>query len=261
MREKRFEKLKYDILKPHAHRFDVDPAGDYMRPGNSPPERAFQVLSCSLEMLIYLGDNAFPARDRSLRKKGGKWMRQALLFEGGNASMLLAHAVPALMARMDGRLSVDEPNQPFVPAEDHLRLLKTVSSFYALGKNDDKFIEQCDSEFRVMETHEPRDAVREGEAAPNAYSEALLRGENPDDDPELVRMQREYARDFFIDRATFKVAKKGLDSKDRVIVHGKLARFVDLEEPEATELRARVLAAWREGTAPYREYALLDSKN
>jgi hypothetical protein len=262
LRESRLDRTKLDVLKGYAHAFDVDPEGDYLRPGNSPPERAFQVLSCSLDFLIYLGDVAFPALDKRTRKRGAKWLRQALLFFGGNASVLLANAVPLLMVETGGRLSPADPADPVVSPEQHLRLHKAVQSFFPIGRKDEGFMDRCLAEFRVMEAHEPRERVREGEQEPNEYSAALLRGENPDDDPELVAMQREYARDWFIDRATFGAVSRGLDGKDRKILSGKLVRFSQLTDESASrELRTRALAAWVTGLGPYHDYARLDSQS
>jgi hypothetical protein len=258
----RLAKLKLDVLKKGAHVFDIDPTRDYMKPGNSPPEQAFMVASCSLDFLIHLSQVAFPAVGRRTRKRGGKWVMQALLFHGGAGMELLAHASPALMVAMDGRLSADQPAESVIGADHHLRFQKAVESFYPLGLDRRKFLENCLAEFRVMETHEPRGPVVEGTQSANEYSQALLRGENPDDDPELVSMQREYARDFFIDRATYDAVTNALEPADVKIMLDDFARFVTLDDPKAAlKLRARALAGWSEGLKPYLEYALLDSKS
>jgi hypothetical protein len=261
LREKRLEKIKFDILKPKAHAFDVDPTGDYHRPGNSPPERAFQVLTCALEMLVYLIDEgAFPAVDNRARKRGSKWTRQALLFNGGAGALVLAHGITTLMVQLEGRFSDDEPDENVIDVSRHRRLMEAVRSFYPLPRDSSEFMERCLAEFKVMETHKPRDAIVEYPSLANEYSRALLNGENPDDDPALVAMQKEYARDFFIDRATFSAFNKAIDKKDRRILNDKMVRFTAVKDPrQAAELRQRALAAWIEGSRPYREYARIDS--
>jgi hypothetical protein len=139
-------------------------------------------------------------------------------------------------------------------------LQEAVSSFYPLPRESADFMERCAGEFRVMETHKPREPVVENPSEANEYSQALLRGENPDDDPTLVEMQRKYARDFFIDRATFTAINKAIDKKDRRILGDKMVRFTMVDDPrQAAELRERALAAWTEGLGPYREYARMDA--
>lgn len=217
-------------------------------------------MSCALDMLIHLAEAAFPALDRRTRKRGAKWTMQALLFNGGDGSIMLAHAVTALMVRANGRLSDEEPAENVVDVSCHRRLQEAVASFYPLPRHSTDLIADCDLEYRVMDTHKPREAVLEDPSAGNEYSQALLRGENPDDDPALVAMQREYARDFFIDRATFGVIRQTLDRRDRVLLRDKLVRFPRVEDPkQASELRKRNLAAWIEGLRPYHEYARVDS--
>jgi hypothetical protein len=257
LRERTLEKNKFDMLKGKAVAYDVDPAGDYMKPGNNPPEQAFQLLRCGLHLLLHVSDNAFPAIDSRTRKRGPKWIRQGILFNGDKGTLLLAHAVPALMAKLDGRLGGDEP--PELTGDHHRRFYETVKSFYPLMKGAN-FVEQCMREFEVMETHEVRPVVVEGVQPANEYSQALMRGENPDEDPGLVAMQRDYARDYFIDRAIFVAIRQTLSPNDQKLLQDKLFRFVMVEDAEAAELRSRSRRAWIEGIGPYLEYARLDAQ-
>jgi hypothetical protein len=255
--DRKLEKIKFDVLKPHAYKFDVELQDDLVRPGNSPPERAFVVLSCAFELLVTLAEVAFPALDRKTRRRGAKWTRQSLLFLGGDAAVMLANAMTNLLVHTEGRLALDEP--PVVGVEEHRRLRDAVHSFYPVPTARSAFLPGCEEEFRVMESHQPRQPVAEGEQEPNEYSRALLRGENPDEDPRLVRLQQEYARDFYIDRATNDVMRRALPKMDRKMLGEKLVRFGALNESDAAEFRQRALAGWIEGLKPYHEYALIDA--
>ena len=132
-KERSIAYLGRETLKGYALDFDVDPDGDYMRPGNSPPERAFQIARSAFDLLVGISERGVPSQDRKTQKRGGKWMIQNILFRGGQVSISqLAHGLPALMVRIDGALGDDEI--PRVGAVEHARFLKTVEDFYPLGK-------------------------------------------------------------------------------------------------------------------------------
>jgi hypothetical protein len=213
-------------------------------------------------MLIYLIDaEAFPAVDKKARKRGSRWTQQALLFHGLAGALVLAHGITTLMVQLEGRFTNDEGDEDVIDVSCHRRLQEAVTSFYPLPLDSSKLMDRCLGEFKVMETHEPREAVVENPSQANEYSQALLRGENPDEDPALVATQREYARDFFIDRATYSAFSKAIDKKDRKLLRDKMVRFTQVHDPkQVAELRERTLAAWIEGARPYREYARLDSE-
>jgi hypothetical protein len=259
LRATKLDKIKDYVMKAHALKFDVDPDGDYMRPGNSPPERAFMVLNCMYPMLLTMLEMSFPAVDARTRKRGAKWTRQSLLYQAGESCMVLANAVTTLMVETEGKLASDQP--PVVGVEEHQRLKDAIFSFYPLPVKAANIIPGCAEEFEVMRTHQPREQVAEGKQEPNEYSAALLRGENPDEDPRLVQIQKEYARDFFIDRANFQSIRIAMHAKDRVLLRDKMVRFINLKGKESEELRQRALAGWIKGLEPYHEYALLDSQS
>jgi hypothetical protein len=259
VRASKADKIKDYVMKAHALKFDVDPDGDYMRPGNSPPERAFMVLDCMFPMLMTMLDVCFPALDARTRKRGAKWTRQSLLYQAGEACMLLANAVTTLMVELEGKLALDQP--PVVGLDEHQRLKDAVFSFYPLPVKASNIIPGCAEEFEVMKTHKPRERVAEGKEEPNEYSAALLRGENPDEDPRVVQIQKEFARDFFIDRANFQSIRIAMHAKDRVLLRDKMVRFINLKGSEAEEIRQRALAGWTKGLEPYHEYARLDAES
>ena len=92
-------------------------------------------------------------------------MVQNILFRGGQTSISqLAHALPALMVRIDGALGDDEI--PRLGAAEHERLLKTVEDFYPLGKGPAEHMRTSfPGEFDVLTTHELRDEVKDGDVA------------------------------------------------------------------------------------------------
>jgi hypothetical protein len=282
MRASTIEKSKYAVLTKHALRYGIEPDVDYMRPGNNPAETAFQLLRCGIDMLVVMADNGFPTEDKGLRKKGGKYIREALFYYGDWGAILFGQMAPLLYLKTDGRLSGKEP--PELTVEHHRKLYKTASSFYPYVKNP-KLLGQVLREYTILETHEipeveedenktDRDkpegdefeaVIREemrqvGPAPPlSEYAQALERGENPDDDPALVQRQRDYARDFFIEKATSAALRTSLAPNDRKLFTRKIVRSFSLEGSKAEEFRNRIRSAWIEGCQAYLEYARLDA--
>ena len=256
VRESTIEKSKFEILKPSALSYDVDPAGDYMRSGNNPAETAFQLLRCGLEHLLAMADHGFPTVDSKTRKRAPKYIRQALFFYGDGGAIIFAQMVPLLYVKVDGRLSGEEPSE--LTTEHHRNLFKTASSFYPLMKKS-SVLEESQREYKVLEQHELPQEDSDGEVPVNDYAQALLRGENPDDDPRLVALQRDYARDYFIEKCTSFAIKHSLAPNDRRILKNKFARFQRLDEPAATEYRERLRNAWIEASRTYLEFARLDA--
>jgi hypothetical protein len=259
MRASTLDRNKFEVLKQKALAYDVDPTDDYMRPGNNPPETAFQLLRVGLEMLLYMTDNGFPTFDSRTLKKAPKYLRQSLLFYGDMGALVLAHTVPLSYVKENGHLSGDEP--PELTVDHHRRLYETVSSFYPFKRMGTTVAQDCLREYTVLEKHElPEEVVNEEQPPANEYSQALLRGENPDEIPELVAMQREYARDFFIEKATTRAIKLGLSPNDRKHMRDKFVGSPSIEDPSArAEFLERIRNAWIEGSQTYLDYALLDA--
>ena len=281
MRASAIEKSKYEVLKKHALRYGLEPDDDYMRPGNNPAETAFQLLRCGIDMLVVMADYGFPTQDKGLRKKGGKYTRQALFYYGDWGAILFGQMAPLLYMKTDGRLSGEEP--PELTVERHRKLYETASSFYPYMKNP-KLLGQVLREYTVLETHElpeedeedenrsdrdqpegdefeekQREVIKPKGPPLSEYAQALERGENPDDDPALVQRQRDYARDFFIEKATSVGLKTSLAPNDRKLFAGKFVRSFALEESKAEDFRNRIRSAWIEGCQAYLEYARLDA--
>jgi hypothetical protein len=257
MRASTVEKGKFEILKQKALNYDIDPAGDYMRPGNNPAEKAFQLLRCGIEMLLAMTDDGFPSVDSRTRKRVPKYIRQALYFYGDAGALIFGQTVPLLYAKLDGRITGEEPSE--LTGDHHRHLYETVTSFYPYKKLGINVGEECLSEYRLMENHEVPQEVVDGAIPANEYTQALLNGENPDDDPRLVALQRDYARDFFIEKSTTLAIKNSLSPNDRKLLKNKFVRSRQLEEPAATEFRDRLRNAWIEGSQTYLEFARLDA--
>jgi hypothetical protein len=258
----RLEKTKSAVMQRQAHRMGLDPSGDYVKPGATPAEQAYVVGLSAFDLLVQISHTAFPAVSGRTRRKGGKYLRHVLLYRAENGVEMLAKAIPGVLAATNGRLSPDQPAETVVDADYHMRVRRACESFYPVGAGKQGFfLERCLTEYRVMETHEPRPAVVEGEQSANEYSQALMRGENPDDDPELVRQQRDYARDYFIAWATSVAVRSALDKQDVKVLEEEIINFWMLENPKAAaKLRERALATWLEGVKPYLELASVDAK-
>ena len=69
-KERSIAYLGRETLKGFALDFDVDPDGDLMKPGNSPPERAFQVARSAFDLLVGISELGFPSLDRRTQKRG-----------------------------------------------------------------------------------------------------------------------------------------------------------------------------------------------
>jgi hypothetical protein len=250
--------FKYETLKGFALDFDVDPDGDYMKPGNSPPERAFQIARSAFDLLVGISERGVPSLDRKTQKRGGKWMVQNILFRGGQTSITqLAHALPALMARIDGALGDDE--FPRLGAAEHVRFLKAVEDFYPLGKGPAEHMRTTfPAEFEVLTTHELRDDVKNGLVTGTRYEQALLKGEDPDTDPSLVAEQREWARDYYILQATLISVRQVLQLDWKKLVD-KIVKTVDPNDAAMLPFRKRLVDAWAYGSRTYRQYAAIDS--
>jgi len=263
--DRKLQEAKRNALLGYALNFELEPDGDYFRAGNNPPEHAFQLLSCGLDMSLAFIDKAFPSFDRGTLKKGRKWAREAIAWSGGNSGGFMARAVPTLLARTHGRVGddADDSVEAITDPDFHLSMRKSVEDFFprlrhSAAEGDIKsLVEQCDAEFAVIDKGGPREAVAEGEEPASEYSLALMRGEDPSQDGELLEAQRLYARDYFIHRAALAAAQTLMFLADVKRLWPKLIVVFDPNEPRMSEYRQQALAAWVEASRPYREYALL----
>lgn len=254
--------LKRETLKTHALKYDLDPALDYAKPGNSPPERAFQLLACGFDLMMVVMGAGFPARRRRGRRSARRWVRQNLPWAGANGAAFMACALPTLLAEMDGRLCEDgdDDAEAVVDPHHHLMLRRTVEDFYPKLHPDKQRqkLDSCAAEFDVIREHRPREEVTSGKERPTGYSLALMRGEEPDDDPELVEAQRRYARDYFMYKASLATMASAAHVADVRRLTRKAIPSLDPGARRVSRYRSRALAAWIEGSRPYRQYASLE---
>jgi hypothetical protein len=276
--DRRIAYLKHNALQKQALTFDLDPELDYARPENSDPERAFHLLQCGFDLLTEIAHSGFPSLKRRGRKQGSKWVRETLLWRGTETSRFLAHVTPTLLAATGGRLTDDGEDvaEAVADPDHHLMLERSVSKFFPRelwlkppkmegGKSRQLYppdiIDKCCAEFEVLEKRTPREEVASGEQPANEYSLALMRGEEPEDDSELAELQRRYARDYFIHRASVAAIDRALRPPDFNRLGGKLIPFLDPTNRKLSKYRARALGAWVEGTKSYRKYALIEFQN
>jgi hypothetical protein len=254
---RRLPYLRRESLKRLALAYDLEPDGDYHKPGNSASERAFHLVQCGFDLTVSLFKSGFPTVDRRTQRRSAKFGLDNLIY-GYRVAVLAGYCLPWLMMNTDGRLLDMDDDEGVVGREHHEALLRSIAEFFPLSGKQATSFQMFPDEFKVLETHEPRDRVAERAATGTRYSEALMRGENPDDDPELVREQWEYARDWFINQASIRVLRElmGADFgllKDKVFILGRQSG------PKTGELRRKQLNAWIEGSRVYREYALIHS--
>jgi hypothetical protein len=250
------EKIRATALKWSALKYELDIENDYARPDNTPPERAFQVLNSGFDLAVEIARSGIPSVDRRTQKRGAKWMIEDIPFREGPIGVnMLAIGMPAVLARTGGDLlgAIDGPT---ASVEQHRKLEASVSDFYALPANYNPIMVAALAEYDVMETKRPRPQVFNGLEPGTRYSQALVDGEDPDKDPELVAEQQRWARDFFIAEITRSSCELMLGN-DYEKLKEHIVRMVDLKEG-ADEYRERLLAAWMRGSETYREYAIID---
>jgi hypothetical protein len=260
LRKDKWAKAREMALKSDALTFDLEIDGDYMRSDLRPSERAFQLLWCSFDLLLAITNGPFPAIGRH-SAKGSKYMRQDLFLYGGKAARFLAHAFPTLLEATQGCLaSRTERLDPELPPEHFGVLAEVVKDFYPLAKGEPQLLVDALAEFRLLEAKEMRPAVAKGEAPGSRYAQAVLRGEDPDADPELVEEQWNFARDYFINQAGLGSGRFLLrqDFKRMRLAHALLDMAEAPPERETDRYRRGALKAWIEGSRRYLEFARLD---
>jgi hypothetical protein len=251
-----YEKNRVAGLKWSALKYELDPENDYARAGNTPPERAFQVLNSGFYLAFGIAREGIPSVDPRTRKRAGKWLMENIPFRDAPVGVnVLGIALPTVMARSGGNLDGAVEGQG-ATVEQHERLAASVNDFYPLESRRRTIMTDALEEYEVMETKQARPPVANGVQPGSAYSQALVRGEDPDLDPALVAEQRRWARDYFISHITISACALIL-GPDLARVEDKMSRLIDLEEGVG-EYRERLLGAWVRGSQVYRDYALLD---
>ncbi len=185
--------LRRELLTPLAAEKGLSYDAEVISPGRSPEQNAYHFVSCGADILVAFCDaDAFPCGDRKTSRRGAKLISRSLSGPGPRrAAIFLARALTVLLHD-----TVRPPNPEL--AHTHALILNLIDEHYPLDDAALELIEQCRAEFRVMDTHEVRQEVRSGYAMATAYHLALLDppsadSTNPDDHPELVDIQTQYA--------------------------------------------------------------------
>lgn len=252
---KKGEKLRQDSIQGEALNRDLDPVGDYFKPDNGPSERAFHLVACGYDMLLTMSGPGFPSLDRRTRAKAAKWTPEVSLYRGGQVSTTLAKLMARLMEQLDGRLTEDDEVR--VSGAHHRRLYEAVDDFYPVEMHKNLIL-MCLGEFDTLKENRLRMEVKSGEEVGSEYAQALLRGEDPSQDPRLVQIQRDYARDWFINTATVELSRF-LHGLDFPLLEDSVIEIAKPTDRDLTGFRAQQLDAWRHGMRAYMEYAELDS--
>ena len=252
------------MLIPACVNFDLEYVDEISRPGTSPPQQAFQLVSAGYELLLSTAASSrgFPAFGSLTCSRGAIAARRRFLWSGLLGSVFLAHALPTLMERMAGQLSDEGEDAGQFPTDPgyHLNARKRVADFFPLPPQHKVFIHNCLAEFRVIGNREPREDVVEGKAWGTPYSHALMRGDNPDDEPQLVWEQIRYARDYFINQASLAVTEIVLERKKRGVFKFYKDELVDISTGDSARMRnfrARMLRAWMAGASGYHDYTVM----
>jgi hypothetical protein len=255
-RASKYNKLRSMTLKWSALKYDLEPDEDFAKPGNSPPARAFQLLNTGFDLAIEIASTGIPSLDKKTQKRGAKWLIEDTPYrEGPMGINMLAIALPLLLARTGGDLfgAIDGPT-PSV--EQDKALEDVVTDFFPLPNHYVPWIEEAVEEFEVMETKQPRPQVFNDLEPGSAYSQALKKGEDPDQNPDLVAEQRRWARDYFISVIT-KYSCFLILGRDWGRLEDKMVTMVETGE-RIDEFREYLLGAWVRGSQSYLDYARMD---
>lgn len=226
-----------ELLTPLAAEKGLSYNAEVISPGRSPEQHAYHFVSIGADILVALCEvDAFPSADRKTSRRGAKLLSKSLSGPGARrATVFLARVFTVLMHE-----TVRPPN----PEIAHVRplILELIDEHYPLDQEALELVEGCRAEFNVMDTHEVRDEVRAGYGIGTAYHMALIdpsltTSGNPDDDPELVRIQTERA-------ATYLRATAGLNAIKMTIGDDEYAAISDkLFHPDSHEFDAFAHAA------------------
>ncbi len=221
-----------DLLTPLAAEKGLSYNSEVISPGRSPEQNAYHFVSIGADILVALCNaDAFPTADRKTSRRGSKLLSKSLTGPGARrAAVFLARVFTVLM---------HDTVRPPRPDLSHARplILELIGEHYPLDQDALDLIEECRAEFRVMDTHEVRGEVRAGYGIMTAYHIALIdpaltASGNPDDDPELVRMQTDRA-------ARYLRATAGLNAIRMTIGDDEYAAISDkLFHPDSHEFDA-----------------------
>jgi hypothetical protein len=254
-------RLKRAVLIPACVNFDLEYDEELVRPGTSPPQQAFQLVLMGYEVMIAtIAGSGFPAPGAFTHWRAARAARRKFLFTGLFVSNFLGNAMTMLMARMLGQIGDHGEDEGMLPTEPeyHLDQRARLQDFYPLNSQMKLALHEALAEFRVLGSGEPREAVAEGNEWGTEYSQALIRGEHPEEDPGLRWDQIRYARDYYINSVSIATTQWLLETHKVRGLYGifenKVVDITTGDTPKVRALRARTLRAWVEGAAAYHHY-------
>jgi hypothetical protein len=193
-------------------------------------------VSCGGDLLLGAAyPDGFPATGRAA-KRGVKALARAFgEEEAREAATMLAHAMANMLHEM---LKDQAPGDAGV----HLQMHDLIESVYPLHPSLLELVDTTRIEYRTLETHHVRDWIRQAGGG-TGYHRALLRGDDPDADPELVDIQERYAGAYLRAWAMLHAIRHTIG----VAEYAKLEDHVlhpDLLDPEALVQQAGDLSVW-----------------
>ncbi len=189
-----YSQLRRALLTPLAEGQGLSYDQEHVEPGRSDQQKAYHFMSCGCDLLsAYLTREGIPTTDRKTAKRGTKWLAESFGDPPAQiAAGFLAHALSAWLEEVRHRGGAPE----VAAVQRDLRAI--IQRVYLLDDEVLALVDECRAEYRVMDTHEVRDRTKVLTGGGTGYHMALLdpewtEAESPDDDPELVEVQMNYA--------------------------------------------------------------------
>jgi hypothetical protein len=253
-------RLRRQLLEPLAEArrlsYDLELVEPTSAPGEPRNRAGYRLVCCGGGLLLgatYL--DGFPAAGRAA-KRGVKALTRAFgEEEAREAATMLAHAMASMLHEM---LKDRAPEDALV----HLRMRDVIESVYPLHPRLLDLVDSTSFEYRTLETHQVRDWIRHAGGG-TGYHEALLRGDEPDVDPELVDIQERYAGAYLRAWAMLHAIRHTIGAAE----YAKLEDHVlhpDLLGPEVLVQQAGDLSVWTDvagqwtAEVPFALHALAD---
>jgi hypothetical protein len=193
VRSRKYGTLIRELLSPLAASVGLDFNAETIRPGNLPVQVAYAFVASGAQLLAaYAEPDQVPSVDKRTSKRVAKAMVRSFgRPEARGAAVFLAQAFAVDMYEFLRFCGHEDSS------EVHLGFRDLIQEHFPLSDELAVRLDATRAEYRTMETHEVRDEVRTWVEIGTGYSRALLGGErDPDEDEELVEIQRSYAGTF-----------------------------------------------------------------
>ena len=190
MRVQHAGRLRRQLLEPLAEArrlsYDLELLEPTSAPGDPRDRAGYRLVCCGGDVLLGAAyPDGFPATGRTA-KRGVKALTRAFgEEEAREAATMLAHALASMLYEMLKHRAPED-------ASVHLQMRDLIESVYPLQPGLLDVVDTTRIEYRTFETHDVRDWIRQAGGG-TGYHRALLSGDDPDADPELVEIQERYA--------------------------------------------------------------------